>query len=60
MGVSLFQDKALRVGYALDVTTFHADAKAATSHEVMLNYRLPEPIIRFKPPVRTPRYYFAK
>lgn len=60
VGVSLFQDNALRVGYALDVTTFNEAAKAATSHEVMLNYRLPEPIIRFKPPVRTPRYYFTK
>lgn len=60
VGVSLFQDNALRVGYALDVTTFNAAAKAATSHEVMLNYRLPEPIIRFKPPVRTPRYYFSR
>ncbi|MCJ8166145.1 type IX secretion system membrane protein PorP/SprF [Pontibacter sp. E15-1] len=60
VGMSLFQDNALRVGYAIDVTTFNEAAKAATSHEVMLNYRLPEPIIRFKPPVRTPRYYFTK
>lgn len=60
VGVSLLQDNALRVGYALDVTVFDAAAKAATSHEVMLNYRLPEPVIRFKPPVRTPRYFFSK
>ncbi len=60
VGMSLFQGNALRVGYALDVTTFNEAAKAATSHEVMLNYRLPEPIIRFKPPVRTPRYFFTK
>ncbi|WP_162054085.1 PorP/SprF family type IX secretion system membrane protein [Pontibacter pamirensis] len=60
VGVSLFEDNALRVGYAIDLTTFNVDAKAPTSHEVMLNYRLPEPVIRFKPPVRTPRYYFTK
>jgi type IX secretion system PorP/SprF family membrane protein len=60
VGVSLFEENALRVGYAIDLTTFNKAAKAATSHEVMLNYRLPEPVIRFKPPVRTPRYYFTK
>lgn len=60
VGVSLLQDNALRVGYAIDLTTFNVAAKAPTSHEVMLNYRLPEPVIRFKPPVRTPRYYFTK
>ncbi|PRY14830.1 type IX secretion system PorP/SprF family membrane protein [Pontibacter ummariensis] len=60
VGVSLLEDNALRVGYALDLTTFQEAAKAATSHEVMLSYRLPEPIIRFKPPVRTPRYYFPR
>lgn len=60
VGVSLLQDNALRVGYALDLTTFEEAAKAATSHEVMLTYRLPEPVIRFKPPVRTPRYYFTR
>ncbi|ARS37915.1 PorP/SprF family type IX secretion system membrane protein [Pontibacter actiniarum] len=60
VGVSLFQDNALRVGYALDLTTFDEAAKAATSHEVMVSYRLAEPVIRFKPPVRTPRYYFSR
>lgn len=59
VGVSLFQDNALRVGYALDLTTFNKAAKATTSHEVMLSYRLAEPVIRFKPPVRTPRYIFS-
>ncbi|MEJ8803734.1 PorP/SprF family type IX secretion system membrane protein [Pontibacter sp. H249] len=60
IGMSLFQDNALRVGYAFDFTTFNREAKAPTSHEVMVNYRLPEPIIRFKPPVRTPRYNLQK
>ncbi|MFD2513212.1 type IX secretion system membrane protein PorP/SprF [Pontibacter locisalis] len=60
VGVALLQDNALRVGYALDLTTFNPDAKALTSHEVMLSYRLPEPVVRFRPPVRTPRYNFTK
>lgn len=60
VGVALLQDNALRVGYALDLTTFHQEAKAPTSHEVMLSYRLPEPVVRFRPPVRTPRYNFTK
>mgnify|MGYP005755729557 CR=1 FL=1 len=60
IGFSLFQENALRVGYAFDFTTFNREAKAPTSHEVMVNYRLPEPVIRFKPPVRTPRYNFSR
>ncbi len=60
IGMSMFDDNALRVGYAFDFTTFNREAKAPTSHEVMVNYRLPEPVVRFKPPVRTPRYYFTR
>ncbi|MFD2246908.1 type IX secretion system membrane protein PorP/SprF [Pontibacter ruber] len=60
VGVALFQENALRVGYAFDFTTFNREAKAPTSHEVMVSYRLPEPVVRFRPPVRTPRYYFQK
>ncbi|WP_439880625.1 PorP/SprF family type IX secretion system membrane protein [Pontibacter sp. MBLB2868] len=60
VGVALLQDNALRIGYALDLTTFNKDAKALTSHEVMLSYRLPEPVVRFRPPIRTPRYNFTK
>jgi type IX secretion system PorP/SprF family membrane protein len=60
VGIALLENNALRVGYSMDLTTFNKDAKALTSHEVMLNYRLPEPIVRFRPPVRTPRYNFTK
>lgn len=60
VGLSLFANNALRVGYAFDVTTFNVDAKAPTSHEVMVSYRLPEPVVRFRPPVRTPRYYLSR
>ncbi|MBC5775807.1 type IX secretion system membrane protein PorP/SprF [Pontibacter sp. KCTC 32443] len=60
IGLGLFTDNSLRVGYAFDFTIFDRVAKAPTSHEVMLSYRLPEPAVRFKPPVRTPRYNFTK
>ncbi|MBF8963427.1 type IX secretion system membrane protein PorP/SprF [Pontibacter sp. FD36] len=60
VGIAMLQDNALRVGYALDLTTFNKVAKAPTSHEVMVSYRLPEPVVRFRPPVRTPRYNFTK
>jgi type IX secretion system PorP/SprF family membrane protein len=60
IGLGLFTDNSLRVGYAFDLTIFDKVAKAPTSHEVMISYRLPEPTVRFKPPVRTPRYNFTK
>ena len=60
IGLGLFTDNSLRVGYAFDFTIFNKVAKAPTSHEVMLSYRLPEPTVRLKPPVRTPRYNFTK
>jgi type IX secretion system PorP/SprF family membrane protein len=60
VGVALFEENAFRVGYAFDFTTLNKEAKAPTSHEVMISYRLPEPVVRFRPPVRTPRYYFQK
>lgn len=60
VGVAIMQNNALRIGYAIDFLTFNQSAKAPTSHEVMLTYRLPEPTPRVRPPVRTPRYYFTR
>ncbi len=60
IGISLLEGNALRVGYAFDFTTLNKFAKAPSSHEMMLSYRLPEPVVRFRPPVRTPRYYFSR
>jgi type IX secretion system PorP/SprF family membrane protein len=56
VGLGLLTDNSLRVGYAIDLTIFNREAKALTSHEVMISYRLPEPVVKLKPPVRTPRY----
>ncbi|RNI32690.1 type IX secretion system membrane protein PorP/SprF [Rufibacter immobilis] len=58
LGVYLLKDNALSFGYAFDYTTVGTNAKSATSHEVMLGYRLPKPRNNTRPPVRTPRYFF--
>ncbi|WP_242693222.1 PorP/SprF family type IX secretion system membrane protein [Sabulibacter ruber] len=58
LGVYLLKDNALSFGYAFDYTAVGTDAKSATSHEVMLGYRLPKPRNNTKPPIRTPRYFF--
>ncbi|ALJ01352.1 hypothetical protein DC20_09640 [Rufibacter tibetensis] len=58
LGVYLMKDNALSFGYAFDYTAVGTDAKSATSHEVILGYRLPKPRNNAKPPVRTPRYFF--
>ncbi|WP_240337117.1 PorP/SprF family type IX secretion system membrane protein [Rufibacter psychrotolerans] len=58
LGVYLLKDNALSFGYAFDYTAVGTNAKSATSHEVMLGYRLPKPRNNTKPPIRTPRYFF--
>ncbi|WP_187262179.1 PorP/SprF family type IX secretion system membrane protein [Pontibacter beigongshangensis] len=60
VGISVLPNNALRVGYAFDFITINRSAKAPTSHEIMLSYRLPEPAPRVRPPVRTPRYNFTR
>jgi hypothetical protein len=46
------------LGYAFDLVVFNANARASTSHEIMLSLRLPEPVIHIRPAIRTPRYSF--
>lgn len=58
LGVYLLKDNALSFGYSFDYTAVGTNAKSATSHEVMLGYRLPKPKNNTKPPIRTPRYFF--
>lgn len=58
LGVYLLKDNALRFGYAFDYTVVDAAAKAPTSHEIMLGYRLPKSKNTTNPPIRTPRYNF--
>lgn len=58
LGVSFAKDNALRVGYAFDFIAFNQDARAFSSHEIMLSYRLPKPGLITRPAIRTPRYSF--
>ena len=57
-GINLMRNNALRVGYALDITTGGAQIKSPTSHEILLSYALPAPDVRKKPIVRTPRFRY--
>lgn len=57
-GIAFAKDNMLRLGYAFDLVVFNANARANTSHEIMLSLRLPEPVIRIRPAIRTPRYSF--
>lgn len=58
IGGSIFKDNALRLGYAFDFIAFNQDARAFSSHEFMLSYRLPKPGLLARPAIRTPRYSF--
>lgn len=57
VGLSFAKDNAVRVGYAFDFIAFNQDARAFSSHEIMLSYRLPK-VTNFRPAIRTPRYSF--
>ncbi|GAA4002396.1 type IX secretion system membrane protein PorP/SprF [Hymenobacter fastidiosus] len=58
LGMSFAKDNALRFGYALDLIAFNQAARAPSSHEIMLSYRLPKPGLAIRPAIRTPRYSF--
>ncbi|MCR5887813.1 type IX secretion system membrane protein PorP/SprF [Hymenobacter sp. J193] len=58
LGASFTKDNALRVGYAFDFIAFNQEARAFSSHEIMLSYRLPRPVSISRPAIRTPRYSF--
>jgi len=58
LGLSFAKDNAIRVGYAFDFIAFNQEARAFSSHEIMLSYRLPKPGLVTRPAIRTPRYSF--
>lgn len=58
IGLSFAKDNAFRVGYAFDFIAFNQDARALSSHEILLTYRLPKPGLIIRPAIRTPRYSF--
>jgi type IX secretion system PorP/SprF family membrane protein len=56
LGFSMFKDNSLRAGYAFDYVIKAQDAKAATSHEIMVSYELPMNTAGGKKIIRTPRF----
>jgi type IX secretion system PorP/SprF family membrane protein len=57
-GLSFAKDNALSLGVAYDFIAFNQEARAVSSLEVMLSYRLPRPTLFVRPAIRTPRYSF--
>lgn len=59
-GVNIIKNKqnnnSLKIGYAFDFVTSGVNAKANTSHEILLSYIVIPPWDKIKPKVRTPRY----
>ena len=58
LGLSFAKENAIRLGYAFDFIAFNQAARAFSSHEIMLSYRLPKPGLITRPAIRTPRYSF--
>ncbi len=58
LGARFGKDKAYGIGYAFDFIAFNQDARAFSSHEILLTYRLPKPGLITRPAIRTPRYSF--
>jgi type IX secretion system PorP/SprF family membrane protein len=56
LGYSFFKENTLKLGYAFDYTLVAQSAKSATSHEIMLSYKLPAISTSGKKVVRTPRF----
>lgn len=55
-GYSVLKDKSLRFGYSFDYVIKGQEAKTATSHEVLVTYRLPQPSPSGKKIIRNPRF----
>ncbi len=56
IGYSFFRDKSLKLGYAFDYTVVAPEAKATSSHEIMVSYSLPVSSGGEKKIIRTPRF----
>ena len=56
VGYSFFREKSLKLGYAFDYTIIAQEAKATSSHEIMVSYSLPVSSAGEKKIIRTPRF----
>jgi type IX secretion system PorP/SprF family membrane protein len=58
LGYGFGPDNRYRLGYAFDFIAFNQDARAFSSHEIMLSLRLPKTVPLVRPAIRTPRYSY--
>lgn len=58
IGAAVLKDNAMSIGYAFDYEITGAAAKAATSHELRIGYRIPAPKKAELFNIRTPRFRF--
>lgn len=58
LGARFGKNNAIGINYAFDFIAFNREARAFSSHEIMLSYRLPKVGSRIRPAIRTPRYSF--
>lgn len=58
IGASILKDNSMTIGYAFDYEITGAAAKAATSHELRIAYRIPAPKKAELFNIRTPRFRF--
>ncbi|MCS7017746.1 MAG: type IX secretion system membrane protein PorP/SprF [Cytophagales bacterium] len=58
VGAAILKDNAMTIGYAFDYEITGAAAKAATSHELRIGYRIPAPKKAELFNIRTPRFRF--
>jgi type IX secretion system PorP/SprF family membrane protein len=56
IGMSLFKENSLKIGYSFDYVIKAQEAKKPTSHEIMLSYTLPPVTVNKKSIIRTPRF----
>jgi len=58
IGASILKNNSMNIGYAFDYEITGAAAKAATSHELRIGYRIPAPKKTELFNIRTPRFRF--
>lgn len=58
VGYAFGADNRYRIGYAFDFIAFNQDARAFSSHEILLQLRLPKMLPLIRPAIHTPRYSF--
>lgn len=58
LGYNLLPEKTLKVGYSFDLIIQGREGKSATTHEIILKYRLPDLVFGGKKTVKTPRFIF--